>query len=319
MRDFGEFTETESQLSVRGRRARRSILLAAVFVLSVGLGLTAFAAVEMAGTSGSAGPGLLDGEEEASAQTADDGPEPVNVLLMGLDGQSPGAEGAAARTDALMLARLHPDSGEASLVSIPRDLYVEGAGPEGGSDRINSAYANGGADKTVEVVENLTGADVDHYVAADFAGFEDVVDSLGGVEVDVEEDYLAHRGIPAGEQTLDGKEALLYARYRKTPEGDLGRVQRQQQILGALQDQAVSWDSIASIPGIVRSLDEHVRTDMGMGEMISLARALAGSEGGMESAQLEGEPVTLEDGRQVLMPDGQRNEEILWDTLYQTS
>ena len=317
MRDFGEFTETESQLSAGGRRARRSILLAAVCVLSVGLCLTAFAAAEMTRTSGGAGP--LGGEEEASAQTADRGPEPVNVLLMGLDGQSPGAEGNAARTDALILARFYPDSGEVALVSIPRDLYVDGAGPEDGADRINSAYANGGADKTVEVAENLTGAEVDHYVAADFAGFEEVVDSLGGVEVDVEEDYLAHRGIPAGEQTLDGKEALLYARYRKTPEGDLGRVERQQQILGALQDQAVSWDSIASIPGIVRSLDEHVRTDMGIGEMVSLARALAGSEGSMESAQLEGEPVTLEDGRQVLMPDEQRNEEILWDTLYQTS
>ncbi len=314
MRDFGEFTETEPQLSVRGRRARRSVLLAAVCVISVGLCLTAFAASEMTGTSGKAG--LLGGEEEAAAQTADDGSEPVNILLMGLDGQSPGAEGGAARTDALILARLQPDSGEVDLVSIPRDLYVEGAGPDGGADRINSAYAHGGADKTVEAVENLTGADVDHYAAADFAGFEEVVGSLGGVEVDVEEDYLAHRGIPAGEQTLDGKEALLYARYRKTPEGDLGRVERQQQILGALQEQAVSWDSIASIPGIVRSLDEHVRTDMGLGEMVSLARAVAGSEGSMESKQLHGEPVTLEDGRQVLVPDEQRNEEILWQSIY---
>ena len=78
----------------------------------------------------------------------------------------------------------------------------------------------------------------------------------------------------------------------------------------------MSWDSIASIPGIVRSLDEHVRTDMGLGEMVSLARAVAGSEGGMESKQLHGEPVTLEDGRQVLMPDEQRNEEILWQSIY---
>lgn len=316
MRDFGEFTETGPRLSVRGRRAKRSILLAAACVLSVGLCLTALSVSEMTSASGSAG--LLGGEEEAAAQTAG-GPEPVNVLLMGLDGQSPGAEGGAERTDALILARLHPGSGEVALVSIPRDLYVEGSGPDGGPGRINSAYANGGADKAVEVVESLTGADVDHYVAADFAGFEEVVDSLGGVEVDVEEDYLAHRGIPAGEQTLDGKEALLYARYRKTPEGDLGRVERQQQILAALQKQAVSWDSIASIPGVVRSLDEHARTDMGVGEMVSLARALAGSEGGMESRQLQGEPVMLEDGRQVLMPDEQRNEEVLRDTLYQTS
>lgn len=290
------------------------MLAAAVCVLLSGLGMTAFAAVELTGDSDR--PEMSGGEDGASAQTSGGEEEPVNVLLMGLDGQSAGSEDGSARADALILARVHPDSGEADLISIPRDLYVEGAGAEGGSDRINSAYAYGGEDKTVEVVEGLTGVEVDHYVAADFDGFEETVDSLGGVEVDVEEDYLAHRGIPAGEQTLDGKEALLYARYRKTPEGDLGRVDHQQQILSALREQAVSWDSIASVPGIVRSLNEHVRTDMGVGEMVSLARSLAGSEGGMESRQLEGEPVTLDDGRQVLMPDEQRNEEILWDTLY---
>lgn len=313
VRDFGEFTRTEPELSARGRRARRFSLLAAVCVLSVGLGLVAFAAIEMADAPGRAG--MFGGEDGASAQTPG-GPEPVNVLLMGLDGQSPGAEDGLARTDTLMLARLRPESGEAALISIPRDLYVEGAGPEGGPERINGAYAYGGAERTAEVVEDLTGAEVDHHVAADFDGFEEVVDSLGGVEVEVEEDYLAHRGIPAGEQTLDGEEALLYARYRKTPEGDLGRVERQQQILASLQEQAVSWDSIASIPGIVRSLDEHVRTDMGAGEMVPLARAMAGSEGDLETRHLEGEPVTLDDGRQVLMPDEKRNEEILWETLY---
>ena len=317
MRDFGEFTRGGPRTAIRRQRTRRLSLLASMCVLSLGLGMFAFAAVEMTDAPGRLG--MFGGEDGASAQTSGGGVDPVNILLMGLDGQSPGAQGGAARTDALILARLHPDSGEATLISIPRDLYVEGAGPEGGADRINSAYAYGGADKTVEVVEDFTGANVDHYVAADFAGFEEVVDSLGGVEVDVEEDYLAHKGIPAGEQTLDGEEALLYARYRKTPEGDLGRVERQQEILAALQDQAVSWDSIASVPGIVRSLDEHVRTDMGVGEMVSLARALAGSEGGMESRQLQGEPVTLEDGRQVLIPDEQQNEQILWDTLYQTS
>lgn len=322
MRDFGEFTtRAHKPAEHRRRRTRRrlgGLLLTASVLLLFGLALTGFAASGLSWSQ--TGLASLVGESRnASSETpvVERGDqEAVNVLLMGLDGGKDVQQDGVRRADTLMLARMYPETGEVKLLSIPRDLYVEGVVPGGGSDRINSAYAYGGVDATVEAVEDLTGAPVDHYVTADFEGFEEVVDSMGGVEVQVQKDYLAHRGIPSGEQVLDGKDALLYARYRKTPEGDLGRIQRQQQLLSALRSQALSWESLGDSPQIIRSLNEHVETDMGVSRMISLGRALARSqEDGLSSEQLVGRPVTLSDGRQVLEPVEDRNEEILYEFL----
>jgi LCP family protein required for cell wall assembly len=294
----------------------------AALVLSAGLALALYGAFSGYGLyGGQGGTGVLlsesgDAENAASPRGTGD-QNAVNILLMGLDGGKDPEDGGIQRADTLMIARMYPDTGEVRLLSIPRDLFVQGVGSQGEQDRINSAYAYGGPKSTVEAVEDFSGIPVDHYVTADFEGFEKTVDSLGGVEVDVKMDYLSDRGIPPGEQVLDGKEALLYARYRKTPRGDLGRVERQQQILAAFRSQVLSWDSITSSPGIIRNLNEHVETDMGIPRMITLGRALAQSDskGGLESDQLEGNPVTLEDGRQVLIPAEKRNEQILYDFL----
>jgi len=315
MRDFGEFT-TSTRGAARSRGASVLSFAGIVLVLCLGLALTALAAGGSPGNGG--GVSLLrdtaGGSGVESPPEAGD-PDAVNVLLLGLDGGEDEGEEAVQRTDTLMLARIYPDTGRAKLLSIPRDLLVRDVGPGGEEDRINSAYAYGGTEATVEAVESLAGLPVDHHVTADFEGFEKTVDALGGVEVEVEQDYLAHRGIPPGEQTLDGEEALLYARYRKTPEGDLGRIQRQQQILAALRSQLLSWESIGDAPELVRSLNEHVETDMGAARMVSLGRALAGGggDGGIQTYQLEGDPVTLTDGREVLEPAEERNQEILYE------
>lgn len=317
MRDFGEFT-AGARGSARPRRRVRGPWLAVALIFSAALTLTLIGALPARDlVSGQGGPGGSDPAASSQLPQATGDPEAINILLMGLDGGQDPEESGIQRADTLMVARLHQDTGEVRLLSIPRDLYVEGVGPEGGPDRINSAYAYGGSEATVRAVESFTGLPVDQHVAADFEGFEETVDSLGGVEVDVKMDYLSHRGMPPGEQVLDGKEALLYARYRKTPRGDLDRVGRQQQILAALRSQVLSWESITSSPGIIRTLNDHVETDMGVPRMLTLGRALAQSDtgGGIETDQLEGRPVTLDDGREVLIPAEERNERILYDFL----
>lgn len=316
MRDFGDFTTGTRGSAIPRRHSRGLWLAAAALVLFAGLALALSGAFSANGSpGGQGGQGVLSSDTEALDSTGD--PDAVNILLMGLDGGKDPEDSGIQRADTLMIARLYPDSGEVKLLSIPRDLYVQGVGPDGEADRINSAYAYGGPEATIEAVESFSGMPVDHYVAADFEGFEKTVDSLGGVEVDVKMDYLSDRGIPPGEQVLDGKDALLYARYRKTPRGDLGRVERQQQILSAFRSQVLSWEAITSSPGIIRNLNEHVETDMGVPRMLTLGRALAQSDpkGGLESDQLEGKPLTLDDGREVLRPAEERNEQILYDFL----
>jgi LCP family protein required for cell wall assembly len=145
------------------------------------------------------------------------------------------------RTDTIMLLHL-PTSGRPALVSLPRDSVVDI--PGNGSNRINAAYAFGGAPLLVETIEQNTGVAIDEYVEVGFGGFAGIVDALGGVEVcldDPIEDKDAHIDLPAGCQTLDGPDALGFARARKfDPRGDIGRVERQREMISAIVDKAKS-------------------------------------------------------------------------------
>ena len=185
-------------------------------------------------------------------------------------------------------------------------------------DRINTAYLYGGTERATWVVENLTGISIERYAIVDFGGFEEVIDALGGVTLKVEQPIrLGIEGrrvyIPAGRQELDGLEALAYARYRGTACGDLDRIRHQQRLVGALREQALGWNTITKLPGIVKVIHENVQTNLGVFEAISLGRALVGRgrEGGIRFYQLKGKPETLPNGSQVLVPEEQANERIL--------
>lgn len=141
------------------------------------------------------------------------------------------------RTDSIMLLHI-PDSGDPTLVSLPRDSYVPIPGR--GRNKINASYSIGGPQLLVRTVESATGLRVDGYMEIGFGGFASVVDSVGGVEMCLKKpmkDVKAGIDLPAGCQTLDGKNALGYVRARYSdPLGDLGRAERQRQFLGALMN-----------------------------------------------------------------------------------
>jgi LCP family protein required for cell wall assembly len=244
--------------------------------------------------------------------------EPLYVLVLGVDRRPSEAGGVPSRSDSIMLAQVSPGSGRVQLLSVPRDLLVEVK--PGVEDRINTAYAYGGVEQATAVVEDSTGIAVDRYAVVDFGGFEEAINALGGVTLEVEEPIrLGIEGrrvyIPAGRQELDGLEAQAYARYRGTACGDLGRIKRQQRLVAALRQQALGWNTITRLPGIVKVAHENVDTNLGIVQAISLGRALAGrgEEGGMKSFQLKGNPDTLPNGDAVLIPDETANAEILED------
>jgi LCP family protein required for cell wall assembly len=147
------------------------------------------------------------------------------------------------RTDTIMLLHV-PESGPPVLVSIPRDSYVPIPGHK--RNKINAAFSfsDGGPKLLTRTVEDLTGLHVDHYVEIGFGGFSGIIDSIGGIEMCLPKavkDQKAHINLPKGCQELDGPKALGYVRYRYTdPEGDLGRVKRQREMIGAVSDKAVS-------------------------------------------------------------------------------
>lgn len=303
MRDFQGFTQNPNS-----RRQRRWIgFLVVALVLLTGAGLTAvfppFAGEgNLSGKADRGTPGIF----ETLSNVSDD---PQNILVVGVD-ERPEVEGS--RTDTMMLVRVYPETGEVKIVSVPRDLLVEvEPGAEG---KINAAYSYDGISGAVEAVENFSNVYVDHYAVVDFAGFEAMVDAIGGLQIDVEEGQVPPGWqIEEGVQRLGGHRALVYARYRNTSGGDLDRIQRQQEVLAALRSKALRWRTAKRFPQITRAVAENVETDMSLLELASLGRAMSkhGRNGLMTSTQLEGTPETLEDGSKVLLPDEAANERIL--------
>ena len=284
---------------------------------------------ETTGEAGGEVAGDLDGaaskeggdseKPEAPPEEAPDKPEapppasgePLNVLVLGVDRRPSEGEGASSRSDTIMLAQVSPGSGRVELLSVPRDLYVEVE--PGVEDRINTAYAYGGVEQAKAVMEGVTGVPIDAHAIIDFQGFEDVIDAMGGVEVDVADEVPPKYEIQDGLQTLDGEQALFFARYRGTAGGDLDRIKRQQQLLAALRAKMLRWNTVTTLPSMLRIANENVDTDLGLFQAISLGRALAlrGGEDDLTAVQLKGYPETLPDGAQVLIPDWKANEQIL--------
>lgn len=145
------------------------------------------------------------------------------------------------RTDTVMLLTI-PKSGNSSLISLPRDAYVEIPGHN--PNKINAAYALGGPSLLVETVEALSGQKVDHYVEIGMGGVAEIVDAVGGVELCLDYDVSdrdSQLEWQAGCHMADGAKALAFARMRKSdPLGDIGRTQRQQQVINAVTSSAIS-------------------------------------------------------------------------------
>ena len=191
-------------------------------------------------------------DQHAPEETQEVAEEHLDVLVLGVDRRpSASEEGATSHSDTMMLVRVSPQTGQIRLLSVPRDLLVEVE--PGVQDRINTAYLDGSTPLATEMMEELTDVTIDHYAIVDFGGFEDSIDAVGGVTLEVEQPirigldgrrvYLA-----PGRQELDGLEALAYARYRGTACGDLDRMKRQQRLVAALREEVLGGTPSPSCP-----------------------------------------------------------------------
>ncbi|WP_280498319.1 LCP family protein [Nocardia farcinica] len=181
----------------------------------------------------------------------------TNWLLVGSDGRggltaeqeqelATGGEVGPERTDTIMLVHI-PRSGKTTLVSLPRDSYV--SIPGHGRDKLNASFALGGPQLLVQTVEIATGLRIDHYAQIGFAGFANVVDTLGGIEVCLPQaidDPLAGIDLPAGCQELDGPQALGFVRTRATALADIDRMNNQRLFMSALLEKATSASTLAN-------------------------------------------------------------------------
>lgn len=203
-----------------------------------------------------------------------------NILVVGVDSRAGLSKAEKNRlhvggkgcdcTDVMMLVHLSQDSGRLSVVSLPRDSYVEYADGSGVSGKINGAYARGGAGLTVKTVEKATGLHVDHYLETGFTGFEKAVDGLGGATLCTDEhlqDENSGLDLTPGMHHADGNGTLRFVRARHILRpGDLGRMRRQQRTVSDLLTRLTAEGALAdpvAAAETAATLLKSVRTDAG--------------------------------------------------------
>ncbi|MGW2049525.1 LCP family protein [Streptomyces sp. NPDC001858] len=226
-----------------------------------------------------------------------------NILVLGSDTRSGankklggGADDGSARSDTAMIIHVYEGHKQASVVSIPRDTLVDrpvctdtqGVSHDAASDvMFNSAYSTGGAACAVKTVESISGVRMDHYLEVDFAGFEKLVDELGGVEVTTTkaiDDPDSHLKLKAGTHTLTGEQALGLVRTRHgVGDGsDLGRIQLQQAFIKALVEQVKHvglFTGGTKLYNLADTATKAVTTDSDLGSLNSLMSFANGLKG----------------------------------------
>ncbi|MFS0864970.1 LCP family protein [Fredinandcohnia sp. 179-A 10B2 NHS] len=202
----------------------------------------------------------------------------ISILFVGVDDSATrSAEyGDAVRSDALILATLNESKKSIEMVSIPRDSYVYDPIRKK-KDKINHAHVYNGVDGTIATVEELFDIPVDYYVKMNFEAFIDVVEALDGITVDVPVSFTEQDSkdrpdaisLRKGIQELDGEEALALVRTRKI-DSDIERGKRQQLVVKAIIDKAISVGSITKYGGVIDALGDNITTNLAFGEMLSL-------------------------------------------------
>ena len=275
--------ENEHKTSTsRGSRIRKSILIAVVVVLALAVGIGGYSVFSLYRSLNSMNPGA-SGATRSTLNLN----QRINILVMGVDSRDPSDPG---RSDSIMLVGLDPVSGTIHVMSIPRDSRV--SIPGHGYDKINATtnpdyFSDGGIPLLEKTIENMIPCiSINYYAKTDFAGFEKVIDALGGVTINVEKRMYYKSAdtlidLQPGVQHMDGKTALGYARFRHDAVGDFGswngeeygRVVRQKELFKAIVAQTTALRNVWKLPPVIRAIEGAVTTDLLPTDMLHLALA----------------------------------------------
>lgn len=215
--------------------------------------------------------------------------EPFSVLLLGIDTGDLGRT-EQGRSDTLMVATVNPNDNKTTLVSVPRDTYVDIVG-YGTQDKINHAYAFGGAAMSMDTVEKYLDIPIDHYVSINMMGIKELVDALGGVDVNNDLEFESRGEHYAfGPIHLEGERVLTYLRMRyEDPRGDYGRQLRQRSVVEAIVKKAVSLDGITQYRNLLDAMEGNMKTDMSFDDMQKIALDYRSAFTTIDQLQMQGE------------------------------
>ncbi|MES9737653.1 LytR family transcriptional regulator [Peribacillus frigoritolerans] len=195
--------------------------------------------------------------------------EPFSMLMLGVDER----DGDKGRSDTMIVLTVNPQKKSVKMLSIPRDTRTEIVG-HGTQDKINHAFAFGGAKMSMDTVENFLDIPIDYYMKINMEGFKDIVDAVGGVTVQNDLDFTSD-GIhfAKGTHTLNGKEALAYSRMRHNdPSGDFGRQSRQRSIIEAVIKEGASLSSLTKYNEVFAALGNNIQTNLTFDDMMDIQK-----------------------------------------------
>lgn len=317
--------EERSQRKKKKRRLRKwvKLLIGFVVILMIAAGsIGTYAYVKLNNASKQAHIDLNDnGQSVKRIKEFDPKKDSFTVLLLGIDSRnSKGETVDDARSDANVLVTFNRKNKTATMLSIPRDSYVNIPGY--GYDKFTHAHAYGGVKLSAKTVENLLDIPVDYVIESNFDAFKDVVDELNGVSIDVKSEKIANQikkdtkgkvVLKTGVQTLNGEEALAYVRTRKA-DTDFQRGQRQMEVLNAIIKKSRSLSSIPAYDDIVDSLGKNLKMNLSLHDAIGLFPFITSLKS-VDTEQLTGSDIYLYSSRErkklyYLQLDNEKLEEI---------
>lgn len=229
--------------------------------------------------------------------------EPISFALLGVDNGAYNRKDVPGRSDAILVGTINPKTKKTTLVSIPRDTYALMEGYEttwGGDyyDKLTHAYAFGGAEMTIDSIQELLNIPIDYYVEVNMQGLMDVVDAIGGIKVKspLTFEYQDHYFIKNQTRKIDGTEALAFSRMRKEdPEGDFGRQKRQKIVIEAIIDKVLSFSTLTRYQSVLKTMQDNVKTNVTFKEMGDLVAGYRNALGNIEEDNLIGEELWLDE------------------------
>lgn len=232
------------------------------------------------------------------------GDKPFSILLLGIDTGDMGRI-EQGRSDTLMVMTVNPESKQTTLLSMPRDTYTEII-DKGINDKINHAYAFGGAAMSMNTVQNLLDIPIDYYVSVNMEGIQQIVNAVDGITVTPnisfsQDGYDFIEGQPT---TMDGAQALAYSRMRnQDPEGDYGRQSRQREIVESTLSEVTSLNTVLNYQPVLKSMEDNVNTNLKFNEMVNISLNYNKALRNIEEIQMNGSGTKIEGIYYEIIPD----------------
>ncbi|MDM8214130.1 LCP family protein [Enterococcus hirae] len=241
--------------------------------------------------------------------------DPFSILLLGVDTGDLGRTDQG-RSDTMMYVTVNPKKEKTVILSLDRDIYTNIVGYNEDNtpfyDKLNHAYAYGaanngdsdddygaagGAAMAMDTVDELLDAPVNHYLTINLKGFTDLVDAVGGIDVDNKYEFeLDGVHLKKGKHHLNGKQAQAYSRYRhEDPKGDVGRQERQREVVQKIMHKMLGYNTLSHYKKVFKAVQKNIRTDLTWDDMVQIIEGYKGATSHIESKQLYGEDAMMND------------------------